>query len=73
MQWHNNLLYCFFLHPQDSDLRTLLSVGSWGNLEKLDLSFTHVTSSVVDLLLCLPNLKHLNLWSTNVSFSKSVR
>nr|CAB3231877.1 C-Maf-inducing protein-like [Phallusia mammillata] len=59
----------FMLAPNstDEDLRTLLSTGSWGNLKKLDLGYTDVSSNIVDLLVLLPNLKHLNLRSTNMN------
>ncbi|XP_076825713.1 C-Maf-inducing protein-like isoform X1 [Clavelina lepadiformis] len=58
----------FTLAPNstDSDLRTLFGTGSWGSLEHLDLSFTHVTSASVDVLRYLPNLRHLNLWATQI-------
>lgn len=42
----------------------LFSNGPLGNLESLNLAFTHVTSQCAKILIKLPNLKHLNLWST---------
>nr|XP_006817403.1 PREDICTED: c-Maf-inducing protein-like [Saccoglossus kowalevskii] len=49
----------------DADLRQLLNSGSFGNLECLNLAFTHVTSACAETIIRLPNLKYLNLWSTN--------
>ncbi|XP_030060371.1 C-Maf-inducing protein isoform X1 [Microcaecilia unicolor] len=48
----------------DADLARLLSSGSFGNLENLSLAFTNVTSACAELLIKLPSLKQLNLWST---------
>ncbi|XP_070575082.1 C-Maf-inducing protein-like isoform X2 [Ptychodera flava] len=49
----------------DADLHQLLNSGSFGNLECLNLAFTHVTSACAETIIRLPNLKYLNLWSTN--------
>ncbi|CAK9295199.1 unnamed protein product [Gordionus sp. m RMFG-2023] len=48
----------------DTDLKKILSQGSFGNLECLSLAFTHVTSKCAEYLIKLPSLKYLNLWST---------
>ncbi|KAJ8042281.1 C-Maf-inducing protein [Holothuria leucospilota] len=48
----------------DADVARLFSNGPLGNLESLNLAFTHVTSQCAKILIKLPNLKHLNLWST---------
>lgn len=64
----------------DGDLAVLLSSGSFGNLEWLSLAFTNVTSgewrilrvpsiimmvaACAELLIKLPSLRYLNLWST---------
>uniref|UniRef100_A0A8C4RC17 C-Maf inducing protein n=1 Tax=Eptatretus burgeri TaxID=7764 RepID=A0A8C4RC17_EPTBU len=50
----------------DADLAKLLGSGSFGNLESLSLAFTHVTGASAHLLIKLPALRHLNLWSTQV-------
>lgn len=50
----------------DADVARLFSNGPLGNLESLNLAFTHVTSQCAKILIKLPNLKHLNLWSTQV-------
>lgn len=42
----------------------LLKSGSFGNLQSLNLAFTHVTSACAEYLVQLPALLHLNLWST---------
>ena len=74
---------CFFSHQQqkggpkslslpskstDADVAQIFSTGPLGNLETLNLAFTHVTSGCAETLVKLPNLKVLNLWSTQVSF-----
>jgi len=51
-------------NSNDGDLQTLLGEGSWGNLERLDLSHTKITSKSVKVLKRLPSLKHLNLRNT---------
>ncbi|XP_071785114.1 C-Maf-inducing protein-like [Asterias amurensis] len=48
----------------DVDVAQLFSSGPLGNLECLNLAFTHVTSGCAETLIKLPNLKTLNLWST---------
>ncbi|RMX49360.1 hypothetical protein pdam_00014783 [Pocillopora damicornis] len=48
----------------DDDLARLLKSGSFGNLQSLNLAFTHVTSACAEYLVQLPALLHLNLWST---------
>ncbi|XP_030831753.1 C-Maf-inducing protein [Strongylocentrotus purpuratus] len=48
----------------DVDVAKLFSAGPLGNLESLNLAFTHVTSGCAETLIKLPNLKQLNLWST---------
>ncbi|KAK7571801.1 hypothetical protein V9T40_014273 [Parthenolecanium corni] len=48
----------------DTDLYQLFSMGSFGNLERLTLAFTHITSSCAETLIKLPSLKYLNLWAT---------
>lgn len=48
----------------DDDLARLLKSGSFGNLQSLNLAFTHVTSACAEYLVQLPALAHLNLWST---------
>ncbi|CAF1613081.1 unnamed protein product [Rotaria sp. Silwood1] len=48
----------------DNDLASLLSKGSYGNLESLSLAFTNVTNACVEHLIKLPALRYLNLWST---------
>uniref|UniRef100_A0A8D8SWA0 C-Maf-inducing protein n=1 Tax=Cacopsylla melanoneura TaxID=428564 RepID=A0A8D8SWA0_9HEMI len=53
-----------FKQCSDEDLRQIFSIGSFGNLESLDLGFTHVTSSCADVIIKFPSLKYLNLWST---------
>ena len=52
----------------DNDLASLLSKGSYGNLESLSLAFTNVTSACAEHLIKLPALRYLNLWSTRVSW-----
>ena len=51
----------------DADVAQIFSTGPLGNLEILNLAFTHVTSGCAETLVKLPNLKVLNLWSTQVS------
>lgn len=53
-----------FKQCSDDDLRQIFSIGSFGNLESLDLGFTHVTSGCADVIIKFPSLKYLNLWST---------
>ncbi|KAI5709619.1 hypothetical protein M8J75_001674 [Diaphorina citri] len=53
-----------FKQCSDEDLRQIFSIGSFGNLESLDLGFTHVTSNCADVIIKFPSLKYLNLWST---------
>ncbi|XP_071959253.1 C-Maf-inducing protein-like isoform X2 [Antedon mediterranea] len=48
----------------DADLKRMFSEGPLGDLETLNLAFTHITSACAQTLVKLPNLKHLNLWST---------
>ncbi|XP_065210938.1 C-Maf-inducing protein-like [Planococcus citri] len=48
----------------DNDLFQLFSNGSFGNLERLTLAFTHTTSACAETLIKLPSLKYLNLWAT---------
>ncbi|CAF1595371.1 unnamed protein product, partial [Rotaria magnacalcarata] len=48
----------------DSHLEILLSEGSFGYLECLNLAFTKVTSACAEHLIKLPGLKNLNFWST---------
>lgn len=48
----------------DHDLATVLKSGSFGNVETLNLAFTKVTGACAELLVQLPALLHLNLWST---------
>ncbi|CAF3485592.1 unnamed protein product [Rotaria socialis] len=48
----------------DSDLAGLLSRGPLGNLECLNLAFTHVTSACAKHIINLPALKDLNVRST---------
>ena len=55
-----------FFFTQDDDLARLLKSGSFGNLQSLNLAFTHVTSACAEYLVQLPALLHLNLWSTQV-------
>lgn len=51
----------------NNDLASLLSEGSFGNLESLSLAFTNVTNACAEHLIKLPALKNLNLWCTRVS------
>lgn len=51
-------------HSTDTDVEKVLSSGPFGNLEKLSLAFTCVTSDCARHLVKLPNLQHLNLWCT---------
>lgn len=55
----------------DVDVAKLFSAGPLGNLESLNLAFTHVTSGCAETLIKLPNLKQLNLWSTQVHYSQN--
>ncbi|XP_073231692.1 C-Maf-inducing protein-like [Porites lutea] len=48
----------------DDDLARLLKSDSFGNLQSLNLAFTHVTSACAEYLVQLPALLHLNLQST---------
>ncbi|XKL59752.1 hypothetical protein PGB90_000768 [Kerria lacca] len=48
----------------DNDLFQLFSMGSFGNLERLTLAFTHITNACAETLIKLPSLKYLNLWAT---------
>uniref|UniRef100_H2Z0M0 Uncharacterized protein n=1 Tax=Ciona savignyi TaxID=51511 RepID=H2Z0M0_CIOSA len=47
------------------DLEVLLGSGSWGNLERLDLSFMQATQAIVPTISKLRNLKHLDLRFTD--------
>ena len=55
-----------FFFTQDDDLARLLKSDSFGNLQSLNLAFTHVTSACAEYLVQLPALLHLNLQSTRV-------
>lgn len=58
---------------KDKDLETFLSVGSFGNLQKLNLSFTDVSSDSAEVISKLPALQHLNLWSSRVSHDSNIK